>query len=155
MLRCIHNSYFLMCFYQERVLNFVESFLPSIKITIGTSLVAQWIRIFLPMQGTRVQGLVREDPTCRGTAKPVHHNYWACALEPASHSYWAHVLQLLKPARLEPMLCNKRNHRNEKPTHCNEKLPPLTTTRESPRAATKTQHSQKKKKKKIIIDFSP
>ena len=40
-----------------------------------TSLVAQWLRIHLPMQGTRVQALVREDPTCRGAAKPMHHNY--------------------------------------------------------------------------------
>ena len=28
------------------------------------------------MQGTRVRALVREDPTCRGAAYPVHHNYW-------------------------------------------------------------------------------
>ena len=62
------------------------------------SLVAQWLRIRLPMQGTRVRALVQEDPTCRGATKPVHHNYWACALEPASHNYWAHVPQLLKPA---------------------------------------------------------
>ena len=41
----------------------------------GTSLVAQWLRIRLPMQGTRVQGLVWEDPTCRGKTKPVRHNY--------------------------------------------------------------------------------
>ena len=39
------------------------------------SLVVQWLRIRLPMQGTRVQALVREDPTCRGAAKPVCHNY--------------------------------------------------------------------------------
>ena len=32
----------------------------------GTSLVAQWLRIRLPVQGTRVRALVREDPTCRG-----------------------------------------------------------------------------------------
>ena len=44
----------------------------------GTSLVAQWLRIRLPMQGTRVWALVREDPTCHGATKPVHHNYWAC-----------------------------------------------------------------------------
>ena len=56
---------------------------------IGTSLVAQWLRICLPMQGTRVQSLVREDPTCHRATKPVHHNYWACALEPASHNYWS------------------------------------------------------------------
>ena len=53
--------------------------------------------------------LVWEDPTCRGAAKPMRHNYWACALEPmsynywacalepASHNYWAHVPQLLSP----------------------------------------------------------
>ena len=29
------------------------------------------------MQGTQVQALVQEDPTCRGAAEPVHHNYWA------------------------------------------------------------------------------
>ena len=30
----------------------------------GVSLVAQWIRIRLPAQGTRVQSLIQEDPTC-------------------------------------------------------------------------------------------
>ena len=72
------------------------------------------------MQGTRVRALVREDPTCCGAAKPVLQNYGACALEPASHNYGAHVPQLLKPVRLEPMLRNKRSHRNEKPVHHNE-----------------------------------
>ena len=38
-------------------------------------LVAQWLRIRLPMQGTRVRALVWEDPTCHGATKPVHHNY--------------------------------------------------------------------------------
>ena len=38
------------------------------------SLVAQWLRICLPMQGTRVRALVWEDPTCRGVIKPVSHN---------------------------------------------------------------------------------
>ena len=40
-----------------------------------TSLVAQWFRVRLPMLGTRVQSLVREDPTCHGATKPVRHNY--------------------------------------------------------------------------------
>ena len=35
------------------------------KNKIGTSLVAQWLRILLPMQGTWVRALVGEDPTCR------------------------------------------------------------------------------------------
>ena len=39
------------------------------------SLVAQWLRIHLPVQGTQVQALVQEDPTCRGATKPMHHNY--------------------------------------------------------------------------------
>ena len=43
------------------------------------SLVAQWLRVRLPMQGTRVRALVWEDPTCRGATKPVSHSYWACA----------------------------------------------------------------------------
>ena len=70
------------------------------KEHIGTSLVVQWLRlraslvaqslrIRLPMQGTRVRDLVWEDPTCRGATKPVRHNYWACTLEPASHNYWS------------------------------------------------------------------
>ena len=42
---------------------------------IGTSLVAQWLGIRLPVQGTRVRALVREDPTCRRATKPVRHNY--------------------------------------------------------------------------------
>ena len=107
---------------------------------------AQWLRIRLPMQATQVWSLLREDPTCCGATKPVRHNYWACALEPASHIYWACVPQLRKPAHLEPVLRNKRSHLHEKPTHCNEKWPPLSATRENPHAAIKTQHSQKKKK---------
>ena len=97
------------------------------------------------MQGTRVQAMVREDPTCQGATKPVRRNYWACALEPTSHNCWARVPQLLKPTRLEPVLRDKRSYRNEKPTYHNEEQPLLAATRESLRAAMKTQHSQKYK----------
>ena len=90
------------------------------KSLLGTFLVVQWLGICLPMQGTQIRALVGEDPTCRGASKPVRHNYWTCALEPASHNYWAHVPQLLKPERQEPMLHNKRSHRNEKPANHNE-----------------------------------
>ena len=79
---------------------------------LGASLVAQWLGIRLPMHGTWVRALVREDPTC--------HNYWACALEPVSHNCWACMPQLLKPVHLEPVLCNKTSHHNEKPTHHTE-----------------------------------
>ena len=91
-----------------------------LKSTSGTSLVAQWLRIHLPMQGIRVRALVWEDPTCHRATKPVCHNYWACALELASHNYWARVPQLLKLMRLEPLLRNKRRRCNEKPAYRNE-----------------------------------
>ena len=42
-------------------------------------MVAQWLRVRLPMQGTRVHAPVQEDPTCRGVAVPVSHGRWACA----------------------------------------------------------------------------
>ena len=42
---------------------------------VRASLVAQWLRICLPMQGTQVRALVWEDPTCRGATGPVSHNY--------------------------------------------------------------------------------
>ena len=113
----------------------------------------QWLGIHLPMQGTQIWSLVWEDPTCRRAAKPVHHNNWACYLEPTSHNYWASMLQLLKPALLEPVLHNKRSHCNEKPTHRNEELAPLAATRESPCAATKIQHSQNIYMTKIIYIF--
>ena len=78
------------------------------NIKSWASLVAQWLRIHLPVQGTWVRALVWEDPTCRAATKPVSHNYWA------------RVPQLLKPACLESVLHNKRSHRDEKPVHCNK-----------------------------------
>ena len=47
----------------------------EINSNTGASLVAQWLRICLPMQGTRVRALVWEDPTCRRATGPVSHNY--------------------------------------------------------------------------------
>ena len=40
----------------------------------GASLVVQWLRICLPLQGTQVQSLIGEEPRRCGTAEPVHHN---------------------------------------------------------------------------------
>ena len=53
----------------------VFSFFHSTLYLWGTSLVAHWLRIRLPMQGTQVQALVREDPTCRRATKPMHRSY--------------------------------------------------------------------------------
>ena len=55
----------IFCFFHDSV-TFSDS---------GTSLVVQWLRIRLPMQGTQVRSLVQEDPTCRGATKPMRHNY--------------------------------------------------------------------------------
>ena len=47
----------------------------AIKIHLqGASLVAQWLRVCLPVQGTRVRALVWGGTTCRGAAGPVGHN---------------------------------------------------------------------------------
>ena len=61
---------------------------------IGTSLVAQWLRIRLPMQGTRARSLVQVDPVCCRSSKPVHHNYWSPRpLGPPCHNHWSPCAQ--------------------------------------------------------------
>ena len=80
----------------------------------------QWIRIHLPMQGMQVLSLAQEDPTCRGTTRPVHHTSEAPhALEPCSATREATAMRS-----------------------------PRSATREKLRAATKTQLSQKYRNKK-------
>ena len=46
-----------------------------VQYRLGNSLVVQWLRIHLPVQRTRVQSLVQEDPIRLGATKPMHHNY--------------------------------------------------------------------------------
>ena len=41
------------------------------KIDVGTSLVTQWLRIHLSVQGRQVPSMVQEDPTCQGVTKPM------------------------------------------------------------------------------------
>ena len=48
---------------------------PKKKKAYRAYLVAQWVGVRLPVQGTRVRALVWEDPTCRGATSPVRHNY--------------------------------------------------------------------------------
>ena len=64
---------FLYFFFKVRLKHTMK--FTFLKCTLGTSLVAQWLRIRLPMQGTWVRALGWEDPTCRGAPKLVHHNY--------------------------------------------------------------------------------
>ena len=56
-------------------------------------------------------------------------------------SNWAREPQITEPARLEPVLRNKRGRDSERPAHRDEEWSPLATTRESPHTETKTQHS--------------
>ena len=66
------------------------------KISTGTSLMVQWLRICLLIQATQVRSLVRsQDPTCFGATKP-----GALWLERST------VPQLLRPHTLEPVCCN-------------------------------------------------
>ena len=44
------------------------------KKVMRASLVVQWLRIRLPMQGTWVRSLAWEDPTCHEATKPMCHN---------------------------------------------------------------------------------
>ena len=53
---------------------------------------------------------------------------------------WATITE---PARLEPVLRNKRGRDSERPTYRNEEWPPLAAAGGSPRTETKTQHRQK------------
>ena len=71
-------------------------------LSAGTSLMAQWLRIRLPMQRTLVWALVREDSTCCWATKPMHHNYWACALGAVSHNYWARAPRARGPQQEKP-----------------------------------------------------
>ena len=102
--------------------------LPDYKPTLWASLVAQWLRVCLLMQGTRVRALVWEDPTCRGVAGPVGHDCWACAsgacaLQQERPRWWG--TRALRWG-VAPACRNWRepSHRNEDPTQpeINKKL---------------------------------
>ena len=58
----------------KNTLEGINSRITEAEEQIRASLVAQWLRIRLPVQGTRVRALVWEDPTCRRAAGPVSHS---------------------------------------------------------------------------------
>ena len=98
----------------------------SCKRHIGTSLVAQWLKICLSMQGTWISSLGQQDPTCLRGTKPESRNYWrprTRALPQEKPPWWEACTSQLE--------CS----------------PYLLATRESPRAV-RSWHSQKWKKKK-------
>ena len=117
--------------------------------TLGTSLVVQWLRICLPLQGTQVWSLVQEDPTRSRATKPVHHSYWAYALQPGSRNDW----------KTSPVCCNYRSLHTLQPVLWTRKPPQWEAQLESspcwlqlekkPHTAMKTKHGIKQKQ--IIV----
>ena len=84
----------------------------------------QWIRIQLPMQGTRVRSLVWEDSTCHRGAKLVRQTIELVALEPESCNYWS-------SCPLEPVP-HQRSQRDEKPLHQHERGAPARHNQRKP-----------------------
>ena len=60
----------------------------------GTSLVVQWLRIHLAMQGTQVRFLVGELNLCAALTEPLLWNLCATAREPVCHNKRSCVLKL-------------------------------------------------------------
>ena len=87
----------------QALLTIICSFI--LKLCAWTSLVVQWLRVSLSMQGTWVLFLVLEDSICSKAIKPVPQKLtpWAATTE-------GQEPQLVKLRDLEPMLCNKRSH---------------------------------------------
>ena len=122
-------------------------------LNTGSSLVAQWLRICLTMQGHgfepwsgKIPRAAEQLSLCTTTTEP--------ALEHVSHNYWAHMPQLLKPACLEPMLCDEKPLQRE--AHALQwRVAPAHRNWRKLRAATKTQRSQKKKKLNTYLSYMP
>ena len=73
------------------------------KSDIWPSLLVQWLRILLPMQGTWVRSLIWEDPTCLGattTTEPALQSLRATAISPQ--------VMTTKLKGQQPMFCHKR-----------------------------------------------
>ena len=102
------------------LIRLVILYITILKFYLGASLVAQWLGIRLPMQGTRVRAPVREDPTCHRAARPVSHNYWACVSRAcAPQRERPRQWKACAPRwRVAPARRNwrKPSHRNEDPT---------------------------------------
>ena len=88
---------------------------------IGTSLVVQWLRIHLLMQGHKFDPWSRKIPHAVEQLSP-----WAPSIEP--------VLQSPGMVTTEPPCYDQRSHRNEKPL--------ITTTRESLRSNKDPAHTR-------------
>ena len=84
---------FFYLFYGKIFISIIlkNRFIVNKKIKFRISLVAQWLRIHLPMWGTWVQSLIQEYSTCHEATKLIYLNYWALTLEPSSCNYYTWV----------------------------------------------------------------
>ena len=89
-----------------------------------TSLVVKWIEIHLPVKWAWVQSLVWGDSTCCAATKAQTPQLLELG---CSRNHERHRRSSMC---LEPVLCNRRSHCNEKFVHCYEEQPLLITTRE-------------------------
>ena len=82
----------------EMVMRGIENRLEqTLKGRVEASLVAQLIRILLPMQETWVRSLIQEDLTSCRASTPRCHNGRACALDLGAITTEARALQQEKP----------------------------------------------------------
>ena len=79
------------------------------EIDSRASFLVQWLRICLPMQGHQFNPWSGKIPHATGQLSSCPTTTEPALWSPISRNYWAHVLQLLKPVHLEPVL------RHEKP----------------------------------------
>ena len=56
------------------------------------------------MQGTWVQSLIWEDPTCQEATKPEYHNYWAYALQQEKPPQWETCAPQLEGTSTSPQI---------------------------------------------------
>ena len=95
-----------------------------VKNRARTFLVVEWIRICLPIQGTWVWSLVREDPTCCRATKPMCPQLLrpthpkACAPQQEKPPQWE--------ARTPQLESSPVCHKQRKPTQRNESRRPST-----------------------------
>ena len=68
---------------------------------LRVSLVVQWLRIRLAMQGIWVQSVIREDLTCRRATQPTHYNYRAELQSRCSETREVTALRSLQTATRE------------------------------------------------------
>ena len=105
------------------------------KASLGTSSGEQWMRVRLPVQGTRVWPLVQESPTRGGATKPAGHNFWSPRAQvPGSCNYWASPPSICAPQREKPPPWGAPSQQRGKVL-----------------TAVKTQHSQNKQTNVLII----